>query len=188
MRNCLHRCQRYRAVGNFHYPRSAIVTDIAVGGKPLPKLGFLAMPVIVVGADTTSGEAILDGLVEPNREIRVFISDEQIALRMKDQGFKVALGDVSDESHVEAAATQCFTAILIGEAAMDDRERAFIDEPSDILAAWSRASSAAGVTRVIWVIDAEPPKTETTEVAKVDPADPNLVETVVHLDDAQVIS
>ena len=173
---------------NFHYPGSAIVTDTTVRGKPLPTLGFLTMPVIVVGADTPSGEAILDGLIGPNREIRVFVSDEQAASRMKDQGFKVALGDVSDESHIEAAATQCFTAILIGEAAMDTRERAFIDEPSDILAAWSRASSSSGVTRVIWVIDGEPPKTETREVAKVDPADPKLVDTVVQLDDAQVIS
>jgi hypothetical protein len=146
------------------------------------------MPVIVVGADTASGEAILEGLVEPNREIRVFVSDEQIAIQMKDQGFKVALGDVSDESHIEAAATRCFTAILIGEATTDDRERAFIEEPGDILAAWSRASSLAGVARVIWVTDEDPPKTETKEVAKVDPADPNLVEKVAQLDDAEVIS
>ena len=148
---------------------------------------FLGMPVIVVGADTDSGEAILEGLAEPNREIRVFVSDEQVTGRMKARGFKVALGDVSDESHIEAAATSCFTAILISEAALDERERAFIDEPDDILTAWSRASTSSGVTRVIWVTDNQPPKTEAKEVAIVDPADPNFVETIVRLDDAQVI-
>jgi uncharacterized protein YbjT (DUF2867 family) len=145
------------------------------------------MPVIVIGADTSSGEAILEGLVEPNREIRVFVSDEQVAASMKARGFKVALGDVSDESHIEAAATRCFTAILIAEAATDERERSFIDEPSNVLAAWSRATSSSGVTRVIWVADENTPETETREVATVDPDDPKLVELVVQLDDAQAI-
>lgn len=145
------------------------------------------MPVIIVGADTPPGTAILEGLAEPNRELRVFVSDEQIATSMKAQGFKVALGDVSDESHIEAAATSCFTAVLIGQAATDDRERAFIDQPEEILKAWSRASTSSGVTRVIWVTNEEPPKTETKEVATVDPDDLKLVETVIRLDDAQEI-
>ena len=173
---------------NFHYPGSAIVPDTAAEGKLLHTLSFLAMPVIVIGADTSSGESILEGLIEPNREIRVFVSDEQVASKMKEQGFKVALGDVSDESHIEAASTQCFTAILIGEAANDDRERSFIEESKEILAAWSRAISSSGVSRAIWVIAGEPPKTDTKEVATVDPDDPKLAETVVQLDDAQVIS
>jgi len=146
------------------------------------------MPVIVVGADTASGETILSGLAEPNREIRVFVTDEAFATRMKKSGFKVAIGDVSDESHIEGAAASCFTAILVSEAATDERERAFIDEPLEVLAAWSRASSAAGVTRVIWVMDGTPPETTTREVATVRPSDPGFVSRIVELDDAQVIS
>lgn len=145
------------------------------------------MPVIVVGADTDTGEAVLEGLAEPNREIRVFVSDAIVATVMRERGFKVALGDVSDESHIEAAANRCFTAILITEAAQDDRERAFIDEPNDILAAWSQAAMSSGVTRVIWVTNDETPETKTKEVVTVDPTDPNFVETVARLDDAQVI-
>lgn len=145
------------------------------------------MPVIVIGADTEPGEAVLQGLAEPNREIRVFVSDEQAGVRMKSNGFKVAIGDVSDESHIEAAATRCFTAILIGAAATDDRERAFLDEPPEIMKAWARASLASGVTRVIWITNHDPPQTETREVATVRPDDPDLVKRVVELDDAQAI-
>jgi uncharacterized protein YbjT (DUF2867 family) len=146
------------------------------------------MPVIVVGADTASGQAILNGLAEPNREIRIFVTDEEFAARMKKLGFKAALGDVSDESHIEAAASNCFTAILVGEAATDERERAFISDPREVLAAWSRASSSSGVTRVIWVLDGVPPETTALEVASVKPSDPELVSRIVELDDAQVIS
>jgi len=146
------------------------------------------MPVIVIGADTAAGEAILQGLDEPDREIRVFVTDEDFGFRMKKRGFKVAMGDVSDESHIEAATTSCFTAILVGEAATDDRERAFLNDPEEVMAAWARASSSSGVTRVIWVTGDEPPKTTTREVTKVDPADPNFVSRIVELDDAQVIS
>ena len=54
--------------------------------------------MIVIGADTAAGEAILQGLDEPEREIRIFVTDEDFGFRMKKRGFKVAIGDVSDES------------------------------------------------------------------------------------------
>ena len=91
-------------------------------------------------------------------------------------------------AHIEAATTSCFTAILVGEAATDARERAFLNDPEEVMAAWARASSSSGVTRVIWVTGDEPPKTTTREVTNVDPADPNFVSRIVELDDAQVIS
>ncbi|MGD2061630.1 MAG: hypothetical protein PVF87_12230, partial [Acidimicrobiia bacterium] len=96
--------------------------------------------------------------------------------------FKVAIGDVSDESHVEAAATRCFSAVLIGAAASDDRERAFADSPGAVLKGWANAVGNSRVTRVIWVMDGEPPETATKEVARVDPADPDLAGTVFELD------
>ncbi len=143
---------------------------------------FGAMPVIIVGADTESGAAISDRLFDNQREIRVFVTDEATGLRMKDRGFKVAIGDVSDESHVEAAATRCFSAVLIGEAASDDRERAFADSPETVMQGWANAVGNSRVTRVIWVIEGEAPETRTDEVARVDPAEPDLADTVFELD------
>jgi len=145
------------------------------------------VPVIVVGADTSAGQAILQRLQKPEREVRAFVSDERVGAQLKKSGFKVALGDVSDESHIETASTRCFSAILIAEAAMDDRERSFAGTVDEVLGGWARAVVNSEVTRVIWVSQADHPRTPTREVARVDPDDPELVEKVVALDDAQVI-
>ena len=145
------------------------------------------MPVIVVGADTSAGQAIIQRLQKPEREVRAFVSDERVGAQLKKSGFKVALGDVSDESHIETASTRCFSAILIAEAAMDDRERSFAGTVDEVLGGWARAVVNSEVTRVIWVSQADHPRTPSREVARVDPDDPELVEKVVALDDAQVI-
>lgn len=146
------------------------------------------MPVIVVGADTAAGGVILEGFQPSEREIRVFVSDEGTAQHLRGVGFKVALGDVSDESHVEAAATRCFSAVLIAEAAADDRERAFADSSQEVMEVWARAVANSRVTRVIWVAAEDPPQTRASEVAKVDPGDTDLAGKVAALDDAQSIS
>lgn len=145
------------------------------------------MPVLVVGADTEAGLAILDGLNDPNREVRAFVTDEDVGARLKGKGIKVAVGDVSDDSHVEAAATACFSAVLIAEAAHDERERSFAAVPGEVLAGWGRAMTGSGVARVIWVSSAEPPASSGHERATVDPADPDLVARVVALDEAESI-
>lgn len=146
------------------------------------------MPVIVVGADTEPGMLIIDRLNHPEREIRAFVTNEATAVELKDEGVKVALGDVSDESHVEGAALRCFSAVLVGEAAMDDRERSFAASPHDVMSGWARAVARSKVKRVIWITPDEPPETSVAEVAQVDPADPDLVEKVAALDDAQTIT
>lgn len=146
------------------------------------------MPAIVIGADTEIGLAILEGLFEPNREVRAFVTDEDVGLRLKEQGFKVAIGDVSDESHVEAAAMRCFTAVLVTDAAEDERERSFLDSPRAVMEGWAAAVSSSQVTRTIWVTTEEPPDTSTKEVAVVDPTEAEFVGKVVELDDAQVIT
>ena len=156
-------------------------------GKLSASCRFLAVPVIVVGADTSAGQAILEGLQKPEREVRAFVSDERVGAQLKKNGFKVALGDVSDESHVETASTRCFSAILIAEAATDDRERSFAGTVEEVLDGWARAVVNSEVTRVIWVSRADHPPTPIREVARVDPDDPHLVEKVVALDDAQEI-
>ena len=146
------------------------------------------MPVIVVGADTEAGRLIIDRLNQPEREIRAFVTNEATAIELKEEGVKVALGDVSDESHVEGAALRCFSAVLVGEAAVDDRERSFAANSHDVMSGWARAVARSKVKRVIWVTSDDPPEAAITEVATVDPADPDLAEKVAALDDAQTIS
>lgn len=139
------------------------------------------MPVIVVGADTPHGQEIVDSLLDPRREVRVFVSDSEIGAEMKSRGAKVALGDLSDESHVEAASARCFTAVLIAEAACDGRELSFAKSTSQVLRGW--ANAVAGVQRVIWVHDGEIPPVKAPEVAVVRPDEEDLVGLVVKLDD-----
>ncbi len=143
--------------------------------------------MIVVGADTEPGRRIVEAMVEPDREVRAFVSDVVEATRLKSLGIKVAIGDVSDETHIEGAATHCFSAVLVGEAAVDERDRSFADDPTAVHIAWARGIAASNVTRAIWVLDGEPPTLGSEEVAIVSPADPDLVEKVAALDDAQMI-
>lgn len=145
------------------------------------------MPILVVGADTSPGEQILTRFTDPRREVRVFVSDEDAATQMRQRGIKVATGDVSDFGHVEAAATRCFSAVLITEAAIDDRERSFAGTPEEVLAGWAVAVANSQVRRVIWVTDGSYPDTGTAEVVSVDPADPNLADLVYSLDGAHSI-
>lgn len=146
------------------------------------------MPLILVGADTPTGDAIL-AKVEPGpREIRVFVTDERRGVELKRRGFKVATGDVSDESHIEAAALRCFSAVLIAEAAHDNRERAFASSAAQVMNGWARAIADSGVTRVIWVTGDDHPETAAPEVTSVDPSRPGFVEEIIALDDAQSIS
>lgn len=109
------------------------------------------MPMLVVGADTPLGRRIVDAAAERAGEIRVFVSDEDAAEDFRSRNAKVALGDVSDASHVGGAAIGCFTAVLIAEAASDGRERSFASDPQAIIASWVSASVEAGAQRVIVV-------------------------------------
>lgn len=109
------------------------------------------MPVIIIGADTPVGAAIAEAVAPAAAEMRVFISDEERSEGFKQQGAKVALGDVSDFSHVEAACLHCFCAVLVMEAAADGRERSFAADPQSTWRGWARAAAAAGIKRAVWV-------------------------------------
>jgi nucleoside-diphosphate-sugar epimerase len=146
------------------------------------------MPVIVVGADTETGRAVVEGLIEPGREVRAFVSDLDAAAALRRAGVKVALGDVSDDSHVQGAAMNCFTAVLVTEAARDDRERSFATSEQQVLTGWAEAASASGVTRVIWVHDGEVPPVQVREVRVVSPTHPALVTEVAALDNARFLT
>jgi len=145
------------------------------------------MPVIVVGADTEQGRALVEGLIEPGREVRAFVSDLDVATELRRAGVKVALGDVSDDSHVQAASMNCFSAVLVAEAARDGRARSFATSEEHVLRGWASATSASGVIRVIWIHDGEVPPVEVKEVRTVSPAHPRLVSEVVALDDARTL-
>ncbi|MEX2278820.1 MAG: NAD(P)H-binding protein [Acidimicrobiia bacterium] len=144
------------------------------------------MPVIVVGADTAVGRAIVDALIEPDREVRAFVSDLGVAEELRGQGVKVALGDVSDPSHVGGACTRCFSAVLVTEAASDARERSFARTPGAVLAGWVEAVRDAQVTRVIWVGEGAI-AVPGLEVAKVGVSEPDIPARVAELDDAATI-
>jgi len=111
--------------------------------------------VIVVGADTPQGLSVIDAVLRPEREVRAFVSDAAVGLALKERGVKVAVGDVSDGSHVQGAATRCHSAVLIGTAALDGRERAFAADLAGVLEVWGDALKVASVRRSIWV--GEPP-------------------------------
>lgn len=108
------------------------------------------MPVIVVGADTPHGRAILPALAPASGEIRCFVSDPKVAEELRAIG-KVAVGDVSDGTHVGGAAIGAFCAVLIAQAAHDDRERHFAASPERLFSQWADGLKEAGVSRIIFV-------------------------------------
>ena len=114
------------------------------------------MPVIVIGADTPSGEAIVAVLVARGGEVRAFVTNPAVGSSFKGRGVKVAVGDLSDGSHVGAAAFNSFTAVLTEDAASDGRQYDFAVDTAGVLAGWATALREAGITRAIWVGDPPP--------------------------------
>ncbi len=115
------------------------------------------MPVIVIGADTPLGRATMDELLPRASEVRAFVTSPDAAASLRSQGVKVALGDVSDGSHVGGAALNAYCAVLIAEAAADGRERSFAETPQAVISSWIEGLNDAGVTRVIFVGDRPAP-------------------------------
>lgn len=108
------------------------------------------MPVIVIGADTAVGAEIVATLRPKSGEIRVFISDPDAADRYRGIA-KVAIGDLSDGTHVGGAAIGAFCAVAILAAAGDNRERHFAATPAAVLLQWADGLQDAGLSRVIAV-------------------------------------
>ncbi len=99
------------------------------------------------------GRAVIEALLGRHGEFRAFVSDPSDAERLRGRGIKVAVGDVSDWSHVEGAAKGCFSAIVVAEAAFDGRERSFSSSPAATITGWVSALAAASVKRLIWIDD-----------------------------------
>ena len=148
------------------------------------------MPVIIVGADTVYGRAAATALTGRDGEVRAFVTDPDSAGPLRALGIKVAVGDVSDGSHIEGAALQAFSAVFVAEAGTDDRERSFASTFDDVVQAWLEAVRAAGVQRLIWIgpDEAPPPLSGGTDVesAAIDTREHNPEEAAaeaVRLDD-----
>jgi uncharacterized protein YbjT (DUF2867 family) len=109
------------------------------------------MPVIVVGADTHLGETIISALAARGGEIRAFVSDAARGATLRAQGVKVAVGDLSDGSHLVGAAHDAFTAVFIEAALLDGRPCEFAADSTAVVTTWKAAISEAGVQRAIWV-------------------------------------
>ena len=109
------------------------------------------MPTIVIGADTDLGVAIANALLGESPEVRAFVTDPEAAGTLKAMHAKVAVGDVSDAWHVAAAATNTFCAVVMAEAAVDVRDRAFADDEKAVVETWAIAIAEAGPVRAIWV-------------------------------------
>jgi putative NADH-flavin reductase len=109
------------------------------------------MPMIVVGADSPTGAGIVAAATGRGGEVRAFVSDEATAAELRSRSVKVALGDVSDVSHVGGAARGCFSAVLVAEAAFDGRTLSFAATPEQAIVGWVSAAVEAGVTRVVLV-------------------------------------
>ena len=146
------------------------------------------MPVIVVGGDSKIGRGIVHYLAERPGEVRVFVSSAEAATTLRSRGVKIAVGDLSDESHVGAAATGAYCAVLITEAAYDGRTFAFA-EPDGVVEGWLRAVGEAGVTRVIVVGTPRIPVSVATSEMRVLATDDMTTEAITHavaaLDEAQ---
>jgi uncharacterized protein YbjT (DUF2867 family) len=125
------------------------------------------MPVIVVGADTPVGRELIPLLAAPDREVRAFVSDPDTGAGFKEQKVKVAVGDLSDEGHLSAACTGCFSAILITSAAEDGRELSFVPPDSEVAQIWAAAVGEAAVKRVIWVGSGPFPPVDAPEIGQV---------------------
>ncbi|HJU50705.1 MAG TPA: NAD(P)H-binding protein [Acidimicrobiia bacterium] len=127
------------------------------------------MPLLVVGADHAIGEAIVRHTLAPEREVRAFVTDPAKAAELKSLGAKVAIGDLTDEGHIAAAATRCFAIAFVLDAIVDGRELSFAPKES-VPGLWAAAAKASGVRRVIWV-GSEGPEVGAAEVATVTVAD-----------------
>ena len=109
------------------------------------------MPVIVIGADTPIGAAVIDALLLRGGEVRAFVSDVAVGVALKERSAKVAIGDLSDGSHVGSAALNAFCAVVVAEAAIDNRERSFAGDPEAVVSAWAEGLADAAIKRIIVV-------------------------------------
>jgi len=153
----------------------------------------VSIPVLVIGADTDLGRALVPALRSDAAELRVFCSDPAAAEPYR--GFaKIAVGDISDGTHVGGAATGAYCAVVIAAAAHDARERAFATDTESLFGQWAGGLAEAEVHRIIvvgerhLVPDPDPLSAACSDYHTVDTADraiASVVDEIVSLEAAR---
>jgi uncharacterized protein YbjT (DUF2867 family) len=108
------------------------------------------MPVLVTGAETAVGRAVVRRLAADGGEVRVFLDLERVLVAdpapFKALGCKVAQGALDDEGHVESALERVHTVMHLASSPLDDPSR-MLDAAATMLS----AAIGAGCRRVIWL-------------------------------------
>lgn len=110
------------------------------------------MPVMVTGALSRLGSRVVDHLRLTGGEVRAYldatVATEDDAARLRAAGCKVALGELDDEGHLEAALEQVHTVAHCWTGPLHDP-----DEQVEVAATLGSAVLGAGVRRLIWVCE-----------------------------------
>lgn len=104
------------------------------------------MPVFVTHADTAVGTDLVRALVADGADVRAFASGAGDVDEVRAAGAIVAVGDLDDEGHLEAAMTHAHTVVV--------PEVGWLADADDIAATWPvivRAAVQAEVARIVVV-------------------------------------
>lgn len=108
------------------------------------------MPVLVTGAERGLGARVLAQLRSSAGEVRAYLDatvvGDAAAAALRSQGCKVAVGELDDEGHLEAALAQVHTVAHCWGGPLHD-----LDEQLTVAGALSSALLGAGVRRLVWV-------------------------------------
>ena len=108
------------------------------------------MPVLITGADTGLGAGVVAQLRPTGGELRAYVdattATEDDAARLRAAGCKVAVGELDDEAHLEAALEQVHTVAHCWTGPLHDP-----GAQVEAAATLSSAALGAGVRRLIWV-------------------------------------
>lgn len=104
------------------------------------------MPVFVTHADTAVGADLVRALVADGADVRAFATGAGDVAEVRAAGAIVAVGDLDDEGHLEAAMTHAHTVVV--------PEVGWLADADDIAATWPvivRAAVQAEVARIVVV-------------------------------------
>lgn len=110
------------------------------------------MPVLITGAESALGAAVVAQLRPTGGQLRAYLdatnATDDDAARLRVAGCKVALGELDDEGHLEAALEQVHTVAHCWTGPLHDPS-----EQIEVAATVGSAVLGAGVRRLIWVCD-----------------------------------
>ena len=108
------------------------------------------MPVMVTGAESRLGAGVVEQLRSTGGELRAYldatVATDDDAARLRAEGCKVAVGELDDEGHLEAAFEQVHTVAHCWTGPLHDP-----DAQVEVAATLGSALLGAGVRRLIWV-------------------------------------